>query len=247
MTASGLSPKVEAKGLVVSYHSFFRRTTVLRGADMTAEPGEITAVVGRNGAGKTTLFLTLLGLLRPDAGACVVGGLSPSAYRRSHGAGYLPESASLPRGWTGRDLLARSVDLAVAPEERAAEFGRAVSRTGLDRSSLSKREHKCSMGMRRRIAFGCALVGNPKLLVLDEPFAGLDLPACKAMRREMRAARDRGATVLFASHRLAEVERLADCVFVLVGGVTERLDGFDSRGGLADLEAQLEARMEAPA
>jgi len=243
VTSSGVSAHVRAEGLVVSYRTFLRRTTVLHGADMTAEPGEITAVVGRNGAGKTTLFLTLLGFLRPDAGGCVVGGLSPGAYRRTKGVGYLPESASLPRGWTGRDLLARSVDLAVAPREREAEFGRAVTRTGLDLASLAKRESKCSLGARRRIAFGCALVGDPKLLVLDEPFAGLDLPACKAMRQEMRENRDRGATVLFASHRLAEVERLADCVFVLAGGVTKRLATFQSMGRSGDLEAEVEHLM----
>ena len=243
--SSSVSPGVRADGLVVSYRAFFRRAAVLRGVGMTAKPGEITAVVGRNGAGKTTLFLSLLGFLRPDAGGCVVDGLSPGAYRRAHGVGYLPETASLPRGWTGRDLLARSVDLAVAPGEREAEFRRAVIRTGLEGASLAKRESKCSMGTRRRIAFGCALVGDPKLLVLDEPFAGLDLPACKAVRQKMRAARDRGATVLFASHRVAEVERLADCVFVLADGVTERLDARDPEGSAdwQDLEAELERRI----
>ena len=208
---------VVVEGLVVSYRTGFQRLTVLKGVNLSAEPGTITAIVGPNGAGKTTLFSVVLGLLCPDRGRCLVGGLQPADYRRRHGVGYVPELSMFPRGWTVRALLARGADLS-ASEASTEIFATAVARTGFNSTTLSRLLDKCSKGMQRMVGLAYALTGDPSLVVLDEPFSGLDVHARERLRREMVGARDRGATVLFASHELMEVERLADRAFVLQDG-----------------------------
>lgn len=216
-SATGTRVGVVVEDLVVSYSTGFRQHTVLKAANLSAEPGMITAIVGPNGAGKTTLFTAIMGLLRPDRGRCLIGGLRPADYRRRHGVGYLPELSVFPRGWTVRALLARGADLS-ASKTPTEVFAMAVSRTGFSSATLSKVVDKCSKGMQRMVGLAYALAGDPALVVLDEPFSGLDVRARASLRREMAAARDRGATVLFASHELLEVERLADRAFILQDG-----------------------------
>ena len=228
-------PRVRASDLVASYRSMFRRHRVLSGLNLAARPGEITALVGPNGAGKTTFYAVLLGLLRPDQGLCLVDGKRPEEYRRCYGVGYLPQTSAFPRGWTARDVLARAVDLSVSAG-RAATFAKAVERAGIDSATLSLPARKCSGGVKRRLGLACALAGDPSLVVLDEPFAGLDPSARAGLRREMLGARERDATVLFASHELAEVEALADRVFILEDGLTRPTTG-SSRA--ADLNREL--------
>lgn len=212
---------VSAQNLVASYPKFFRAQRALRGATLTARTGEITAVVGPNGAGKTTLFRILLGFMRAESGSCLVGGLAPLDYRRRHGVAYVPEFPHLPRGWTGRDVLGRGADLAVGPEKRREAFLQSLERVALDDETLSKDVRKCSHGTQRRLWLACALMGDPAFLVLDEPFSGLDPPARVALRREMFAARTRGAAVLIATHDLGETARLADRIVLLEDGRTK--------------------------
>ena len=230
---------VVVEDLVASYKTGFRRHAVLKGADLSAEPGMITAIVGPNGAGKTTLFSVIMGVLRTDRGRCLVGGLRPAEYRRRHGVGYLPEFSVFPGGWTVRDLLARGADLS-ATEASTEVFATALARTEFDSATLSKLVDKCSKGMQRMVGLAYALAGDPGLVLLDEPFSGLDVHARAGLRREMIVARERGATVLFASHELLEVERLADRTFILEGGRV-RLAGARDEGVSAGtgLEAEL--------
>ncbi len=210
--------RVSVRELTASYPRFFRRELVLHDVSFTARAGEITAVVGPNGAGKTTLFRVLTGFLPPAGGHCTVEGMAPRDYRRRRGIGWLPENPELPKAWTGRDLLGRAADLTVEGKVRRKAFLQAVERTGLEERTLAKTVRKCSHGTRRRIWFGCALVGDPRLLVLDEPFQGLDPPSRRSLRREMRASRERGATVLVATHELEEATRLADRIVMLRDG-----------------------------
>ena len=219
MMATELAVVVQASDLTASYRGLFRRHRVLRGMDLVAGPGEVTALVGPNGVGKTTFFGILLGVLRPEKGSCTVGGLRPDEYRRRQGVGYLSQSCTFPRGWTGRDLLARAADLSVRTG-RSAVFGTATERAGVDSDTLSRRLSKCSNGVRRRLGLAWALAGDPSLVVLDEPFVGLDPAARVRLRDEMLAARSRGATVLFSSHELEVVARVADRVFILADGRT---------------------------
>jgi len=209
---------VVVEDLVVSYRTGLRRQIVLRGLTMLAQPGEITAIVGPNGAGKSTLFSVVMGLLRPDRGRCRVAGLRPADYRRRHGIGYLPELSVFPAGWTVHGLLARGADLSLmaGPEEVLTT---AITRSGFDAATLAKPVDRCSKGVQRMLGLAYALSGDPALVVLDEPFSGLDVRARAALRREMHAARERGSTVLFASHELPEVRRSADRAFIVRDGV----------------------------
>lgn len=205
----------------MSYRTRLRRHVALRGAGVCVRSSQVVAVVGPNGAGKTTLFRTLLGVMRPDSGMCRVGGLAPAEYRRCHGVGYVPEQVVLPKAWAVRDVLARSVDLCTTPPEaRPAAYARAVERARFDDDTLAKEAVKCSNGTQRRLWLACALAGDPAVLLLDEPFAGLDPPARRSLRQEVRAARERGAAVVVASHELAEVEQIADSVVLLRDGRT---------------------------
>ena len=137
--------EVRASNLVASYRSMFRRHRVLSGLNLAARPGEITALVGPNGAGKTTFFSVLLGLLRPDQGRCMVGGMRPEEYRRRYGVGYLPQTSAFPRGWTARDVLARAVDLCMRAGGSAA-FATAVERAGIDSALRASAPAVCSGG-----------------------------------------------------------------------------------------------------
>ena len=244
-SVSAAEAQVFAEDVVVSYKRLLRRHVALRSVGVCVRSGQVVAVVGPNGAGKTTLFRTLLGFVRPDSGRCRVGGLAPAEYRRRHGVGYVPEQVVLPKAWTVRDLLARSVDLCVEPEARGDAYARAVETARFDDDTLGKEAAKCSNGTQRRLWLACALAGDPAVLVLDEPFAGLDPPARRALRSEVRAARDRGVAVLVASHELAEVERVADTVVLLRDGVTSaprdlaRSDRDPEAAPAARLEAEL--------
>ena len=232
---------VQVQDIAASYRGMFRRRQVLDGVDLAAAPGEIVAVVGPNGAGKTTLFLVLLGFLRPDRGVCLICGASPEVHRRLHGVGYLPETnPAVPPGWMGRDLLARGVDLAARSSSDADPLATAIERTGVDPAVLTRPFGKCSKGVQRRLLLAYALAGDPSFVLLDEPFSGLDAAGRVALRSEMVAARSRGATVLVATHELAEVERTADRTVILENG-TMRQSGVSraTHRFTADLEAEI--------
>lgn len=203
----------------MSYRRLFRRRRVLSEISMTALPGEVTAVVGPNGAGKTTLFRTLLGFLPVDSGVCLIGGMPPLEYRQRKGIAYQPETIEFPGLWKARDVLGCGVDLSRIPEEeRYDAFRKAISRTGFDVATLLRPARRYSKGMKRRLSLAYALIGEPAVVLLDEPFAGLDPPARHALRGEITGARNRGATVVLASHELGEVERLANRAFILEDG-----------------------------
>ena len=220
---------VEARDLHFAYGRLRRSVVALRGASMAAEAGAITALIGPNGAGKTTLLRVLLGLLAPHRGQCRVAGQAPAAYRRAHGVGYLPEHLALPRGWTVRDLLKRSVDLSVAPDARDSALEVAVERTGLDAAAISRRADRGSRGMQRRVGIAFALAGDPAFVLLDEPFLGLEPAARRDLRSRMEETKARGGTVLFASHELREVAEIADSVVIIKNGstrpVSDRISG----------------------
>lgn len=232
---------LRADGIVASYGTGFRRTAVLRDVSFTAATSSVTALVGPNGAGKTTMFRVLAGFLRPSRGSCSVDGLDPGRYRLTRGIGYLPENPAFPAGWTVRRLLARAVDLSFPPGERGTALDRTIGRSGLEAATLAKLPSRCSKGIRQRVALAWALAGEPRLLLLDEPFSGLDPRARVELRRLVRSARERGAAVLMASHDLTEVERLADKTLVLHRG--ELRAAPDQSGGDHSLASALESEL----
>jgi len=217
---------VRVEGLRASYGRGPRRRPALRGVDLTAGPGSVTAVLGRNGAGKTTLFRVLLGFLAPDGGRVTVDGLDPARHRRGRGVGYLPERGALPRGWTVRGLLRRSLHLCPTRDgdpEGAVE--RALEEAGLA-GRADERVETLSLGLGRRALLAFALMGEPTLLLLDEPLGGLDPPGRSELLDRVRALRGGGVTVLLASHDLVAVAGVADRAVVLGDGrVTGTVEG----------------------
>jgi len=205
----------------------YGRNPVVRDVSFTCEPGTITGFLGPNGAGKSTTLRMLTGLTRPDAGHATVDG-RPFAElpNPARVVGTLLDASAMHPGRTGRATLRLAADLAGMPSARLDEL---LDTVGLSRSAANRRVGTYSLGMRQRLGLAQALVGDPHLLILDEPANGLDPEGIAWMRRLLREFADRGGTVLLSSHLLAEVEATVDRLVVIGGGRVV------ARGSLAEL------------
>ena len=187
----------------------------VRGLDLDVPAGSIYGFLGPNGAGKTTSIRLLLGLLHADAGSIELFGQALDGRREAlRQIGALVESPSLYGHLSGRDNLEVSRRLLGAPTARIDWVLERVDLAG----AADRRVRDYSLGMRQRLAIGLALLGNPRLLVLDEPSNGLDPAGIVDLRRLMRSFADEGITVFVSSHLLAEVEQIATHVGVLHAG-----------------------------
>ena len=179
-------------------------------------PG-ITGLLGPNGAGKSTLIGMIAGLLRPSAGAVSVLGTAtwrnPATYRR---LGLVPEREAVPSYLTGRAFAAYSARLQGLPDPDAAA-SRAIATVDLA-AAADRPIGTYSKGMRQRAKLAAALVHDPPVLLLDEPFNGMDPRQRLHMMALLRAMAAEGRTILFSSHILEEVERLAERVLVIYAG-----------------------------
>ena len=213
---SASTPAIELDGIVKT----FGRTTALDGLSLTVGRGELVGLLGPNGAGKTTAIKLLLGLARPTRGSGRVLG-APLGDRAARAKiGYLPELFRYQPWLTAREVLALHAQLAHLPATRR---GAAIDES-LDRVGLTDRAGDAvagfSKGMQQRLGLGVALLGEPELILLDEPTSALDPIGRTDVRGIVRAARDRGATVILNSHLLTEVERVCDRVVILHHGRT---------------------------
>jgi ABC-type multidrug transport system ATPase subunit len=186
------------------------------GLSFAVEPGETFALIGPNGAGKTTTLKILLGLARPDAGTVGLGPdrRPPTDARARAALGYVPQRVEFPAGRTVAEVLRFFVELRGLP---VAAIARALERVGLT-ALASRRASQLSGGYTQRLSLAQALLGDPSLLVLDEPTASLDPEATWEFRTLVEQLRREGKTILLCSHLLAEVERIADRVLILVSG-----------------------------
>ncbi len=200
------------------------------GLSFEVEPGETFALIGPNGAGKTTTLKILLGLARPDAGVVEIGPerRPPADARARAGLGYVPQRVEFPAGRTVLEVLRFFVELRGLP---AAAAGIALERVGLS-ALAARRASELSGGYTQRLSLAQALLGDPALLVLDEPTASLDPEATWEFRTLVEQLRREGKTILLCSHLLSEVERVADRVLILVNGRRAALES------LADLRAR---------
>ena len=194
----------------------------------TVDPGVVTGFLGPNGAGKTTTLRCLLGLVRPTAGHTLVGGRPYRDLDRPLTAvGAALEAASFHPGRSARNHLRAMAAAAGLPAGRVDEVLRMVGMT----EYADRRVGGYSLGMRQRLGLAQALLGDPAVLVLDEPANGLDPAGIAWLRGFLRALAGEGRTVLVSSHVLSEVQQTVDAVVVLAHG---RLV---TSGRLADLEA----------
>jgi Cu-processing system ATP-binding protein len=204
-------PIVELAGL----SKRFGRNTVLDRLDLAIPEGAVTAVVGPNAAGKTTLLKCLLGLVHPDEGVVRVEGLPVAGrydYRRT--IGYMAQGAAFPENLSGREVLRLVSGLRGNP---AAQDDELVHRFQLA-PELEKPVRTLSGGTRQKLNAVIAFLFRPRLLILDEPTAGLDPVANGILKEKIRAAVAGGGSVMLTSHVMAEIEELADTVVFLVEG-----------------------------
>jgi ABC-2 type transport system ATP-binding protein len=190
--------------------------TVVSDVTFRCEPGTVTGFLGPNGAGKTTTMRMLVGLAEPDGGsATILGGRYRDLPNPGRRVGILLDAAAQHAGRRGREALAVSAMTMGVPARRVDEL---LALVGLDETAAGKRVGQYSLGMRQRLGFAHALLGDPEVLILDEPANGLDPEGMRWMRGLLRGFADRGGTVLLSSHLLAEVEAVADRMMIIGGG-----------------------------
>lgn len=181
------------------------------------EPGSVVGVLGRNGAGKSTLVSMLAGLSAPTAGTVRVLGDDPRRARTRRGLGVVPQDVALPGNLTGNEMAEFVSAHFPAGSASGKDYRKVFRSWGLE-DFCSKRIKNLSGGQRRRIAVGLAFVGNPSLVVLDEPTTGLDPEARRTMWNRIRTAVEEGMTVVITSHYLDEIEYLSDRILLLEKG-----------------------------
>jgi ABC-2 type transport system ATP-binding protein len=239
----GSSNAITVEGLVKHY----KKTKALDGLDFTIPSGAITGFLGPNGAGKTTTFRSVLGLTRPNSGQIeVLGHQVPGELKAvTKQVGAIIEEPGLIRALGGRVNLLVAADTLGFGHERIDEMLEFVGLT----QDASRRVEQYSKGMRQRLALAAALLGEPNLLLLDEPLDGLDPAGQRDFRERLRQLADEGRTVVVSSHDLADIEALADYVVVvnhgrlLVQGSLDDLlgDGGGTRVVVADQAAAMAA------
>ncbi len=231
-------PAVLARGLTKQYrHHWTGRVRVgLEPLDLEVQRGEVFGYLGPNGAGKTTTLKLLTGLIQPTRGEAFLLGHPVTDRESRRRLGFLPEQPYFYDYLNGREYL----EFAARLSGLAARDADAAARHWLGRVGLGDRERlvlrKYSKGMLQRLGLAAALVHSPELIILDEPMSGLDPFGRRDVRDLILEQRERGATVLFSSHILPDVEQLCDRVAILLEGrltrvatVGELVDGHSSR------------------
>ena len=193
----------------------YRRVAAVDGVTFACEPGTITGFLGRNGAGKSTTLRMIASLTRPDSGRATVAG-KPFAElpNPARTVGTLLDAAAFHDGRSGRETLQIACTMTGAPKARASNLLDAVGLSG----DANRRVGTYSLGMRQRLGLAHALVGEPSVLILDEPANGLDPEGIAWIRTLLLDFAARGGTVLLSSHLLAEVQATADHLVIIDQG-----------------------------
>lgn len=203
------------------------RPPSLDGLSLDIGAGEIFGFLGRNGAGKTTAIKILCGLIRPTAGDAFIQGNSIRSRLARRHLGYLPEQPYYYEYLTTRETLEFYGQLrGLSPAERARQWDRLSEHLDL-RDIAGERIKAFSKGMRQRVGFAIALIGDPPVLILDEPMSGLDPLGRRMIRDLIVQQRERGKTVFFSSHVLGDVQQICDRVGLLVHGRLTRKGRLD--------------------
>ncbi|MGB7818363.1 MAG: ATP-binding cassette domain-containing protein [Ornithinibacter sp.] len=190
--------------------------TALDDVSFEVRPGEVTGFLGPNGAGKTTAMRVMAGLTPATSGSATVLGTSYARINNpGRRVGLLLDASAQHAGRTGREVLSLGAMVMGVDRSRVEEMTTLV---GLTDKEAGRRVRNYSLGMRQRLGIAHALLGDPEVLILDEPANGLDPAGIRWMRDLLRGYADRGGTVLLSSHLLNEIERVADEIIVIGGG-----------------------------
>jgi lipopolysaccharide export system ATP-binding protein len=222
-----LSPETSAaaahQGLeVISIAKSYDKRAVLTDISLHLDKGEVLGLLGPNGAGKTTCFYSIMGLARPDSGRILLDGVDitklPMYRRVILGLGYLPQESSIYRGMTVEQNIACVLEL-VEPDKqvRAEELERLLDEFGLARLRNSP-AMSLSGGERRRCEIARALAARPSIMLLDEPFAGIDPLSISDIRDLVKDLKTRGLGVLITDHNVRETLDIVDRAAVIYGG-----------------------------
>jgi ABC-2 type transport system ATP-binding protein len=198
-------------------------------------PGQIFGLLGPNGAGKTSSIRMMIGIIMPDAGAVRLFG-EPFERRHLHRVGYLPEERGLYRKITVRENLALLGQLAgLTSRDAIARTRRWAERLGIA-EWVDKRVEEMSKGMQQKVQFIAALLHEPELVIMDEPFAGLDPVNANVLKDVILELKGQGRTILFSTHRMDQVEKLCDTICLIDHGRAVL------QGGLRDIKASYGSR-----
>ena len=233
---------VRIEGLRKSYG----KTEVLKGVNIEVRSGEVFGIVGPNGAGKTTLLRIVVGLVRPSAGRVVVLGRKvPDEVEAIRDLiSYLPEESNLYGRLTGYENLEffARIYYRGGGVDDVVKLGATIS--GLSERELGRKVETYSKGMVRRVALAATLMVRPKLAILDEPTAGLDVVSARYIREVIRRfTRELGTTVVMSSHNMFEVSKVCDRVALINSGVIVAqgtVEEILSLSGAEDLEEAFE-------
>ena len=214
------------------------RVRALVDVTLQVREGEVVGLLGPNGSGKSTLLKLLLGLLRPTAGCCRLWGTDPREPGARAAVGYLPEAPGFPPELTGFEVVRLHARLGgISGPGLDERVGRTLADAGLA-AAMHRRVGGYSQGMRRRLGIAQALVHEPRLLILDEPAAGLDPAGAEAVRALLRESRARRRTVLVSSHLPGEAAGDCDRAVLLHRGRLVRegtVDDWTRRGARSTL------------
>lgn len=200
----------------------FRRRTVVRGVSVEVQAGEVVGLLGPNGAGKTTTFYMMVGLVRPDSGRILLNGEDISTlpmHRRARlGLGYLPQEPSVFRQLSAADnILAVLEQLPLTAEERSERLEQLLSELHLQ-SLRNSRGQSLSGGERRRVEIARTLAMNPRFVLLDEPFAGIDPISVIEIQQLVQGLSERGIGVLITDHNVRETLGICQRAYILHDG-----------------------------
>ena len=202
------------------WFSFRSNHAVLRGAQLEVKPGEIVAMLGQNGAGKTTMLRIVVGLLRPDDGKVVIAGVSSASDARSvkQVTAFIPDHSLLYDALSAEENMNMFGMLwGLAPREIQERTAVLLEEVGLS-ECRQQVVGSYSAGMKQKLAFCCALLHQPSVIVLDEPFTAMDSDAARWSEAMLKQRAANGAAVLFSSHDGALVERMASRAVRLSAG-----------------------------
>jgi ABC-2 type transport system ATP-binding protein len=239
-----VTPALEAQGLTKRYRTPGGGELVAVDAlSFEVRPGEIVGVLGPNGAGKTTALQLCLKLLHADEGESKLFGLDPEDLSARRRVGYAPDAALFPRALSGMRVLELHADLLGVSRAKASAL---VDQLGFAEPAR-RATATYSRGQLQRLGLAQALLGDPDLLLLDEPTAGLDPAGVAQVRALLVAIRARGAAILLNSHLLSEVERVCDRVLFVKGGRCLRVHDVHAGGQRVEVRiangSQMKARL----
>jgi ABC-2 type transport system ATP-binding protein len=240
MSDGQASPGAQDGQIVVSgLTKHYRTVRAVDDLSFTVEPGRVTGFLGPNGAGKTTTLRMLLNLVTPNAGTATIGGRRYADLDQPlRHVGAILEASSAHKGRTGINHLRVICAAAGLPKRRADE---ALQLVGL--TPAAKRKFKgYSLGMKQRLGIAAAMLGDPRVLLLDEPANGLDPEGIRWMRGFLKGLATEGRTVLVSSHLLSEMQLLADDVVIIAAGRLVRQGTIDEVIGSMTQSARVRVR-----